>query len=106
MAINAYNLLQNRFYNLYIIHMANISSEEMKMRIAKQNVLLSEQSGQLLSLVDVINAYDKETDKLKAQLEICNTVKNQNSIDKLKLFYNTQFSLFMLLVLLIISFCR
>ncbi len=80
---------------------SNKASQEEKMDLAKQNALLSEQSNQMLSLVDIINVYDEETENLKRKIE-----ENDKVINNLKIMFNVQILLFLIILVLIWLYVR
>lgn len=82
--------------------------EGMKKVIAKQNNMIKEQSDQMLSMVDIINVYSKESEELRSQIDQCG-MKNTNAENQLRTaqsLFEIQILLFVLLILLLIWYSR
>jgi len=84
------------------------SEENMKSVIVKQNTMISQQSGQMLSMVDVIDAYTKETNEMKQKLDSCATLNTemQKKIIQTKAIFEIQMLSVILLLLLVVWYFR
>lgn len=84
------------------------SEENMKSVIVKQNNMITQQSNQMLSMVDVIDVYTKETNEMKQKLDSCANLNAEmhKNIIQTKAIFEIQMLSVVLLLLLIVWYFR